>query len=359
MTADAPTIYRTALMESLDQQVFHQVARWLDDGRSCWLCTVVATIGAAPRPVGSLLACNRDGAVVGSLSGGCVEDDLLEKLRSGELAITHPLIVEYGVTPEQNERLGLPCGGRLQVLVEHWHPDVLLPLRQLIQLLDQRRIARRYLDLDNSTWRVEEAAEFAALALADKTLQQSYGPRFQLLLVGAGEIARCLAAMARMLDYRVLVCDPRPQLIAQWSDLDGHAEVELLRCMPDDAVRDYCGDDPHSIVITLTHDPRIDDMALMEALQRNLFYVGALGSERTSAKRRERLQQLDLSPAQIAKLHAPVGLNIGSKRPPEIAIAILAELTALRSQELRHQELRGQGLRHQEPSASGTKNCLA
>lgn len=319
-------------MESLEQQVFQQVARWLAVGKSCWLCTVVKTVGAAPRPIGSLLACNAEGDVVGSLSGGCVEEDLLEKLRGGELVISAPQIVEYGVTAEQNERLGLPCGGRLHVLVEHWsaQPVLLDALHRMTMLLQQRRIVRRQLDLVSGRWQVEEIAEFVGLSLTSQSMVQGYGPRFQLLLIGAGEIARCLAVMASMLDYRVLVCDPRPQMIAQWSEIQDSPDVELLRCMPDDAVRNYCGNDSHSIVITLTHDPRIDDMALMEALRLNLFYVGALGSGRTSAKRRERLLQLDLSQAQIDALHAPVGLDIGSKRPPEIAIAILAELCSLR-----------------------------
>lgn len=266
---------------------------------------------------------------MGSLSGGCVEDDLLEKLRSGEMTIERPQIVEYGVTAEQNERLGLPCGGRLQVLVERWLPDADLraALQQLSALLAQRRIAQRELDLNTGAWRILESADFVPLAYSTTVLKQCYGPRFQLLLIGAGEVARCLAAMAQMLDYRVLVCDPRADLIAQWT----LPSVELLQCMPDDAVREHCLNDARSIVITLTHDPRIDDMALMEALQHDLFYVGALGSERTSQKRRERLLQLDINPTQIARLHAPVGLAIGSKRPPEIAIAILAELTQLRA----------------------------
>lgn len=317
-------------MDSIDQQVFQQVRRWLNTGKACWLCTVVNTIGASPRPIGSLLAYSEDGEQIGSLSGGCVEDDLLEKLHSGRLQIAQPQILEYGVTPEENERLGLPCGGRLQVLVEHWQasPHVRSEVEKLHGLLQQRKIAVRHLNLNNGAWRIDEAHKFLPLALTETALTQFYGPRLQLLLIGAGEVARSVAAMAQMLDYRVLVCDPRKHMIEQWS-LDG---VELLNCMPDDAVREHCKDDAHSIVITLTHDPRIDDMALMEALQHDLFYVGALGSERTSAARRERLRQLDLAEEQIAKLHAPVGLKIGSKRPPEIAIAILAELTQLRSE---------------------------
>lgn len=316
-------------MDSIDQQVFQQVRRWLNTDTSCWLCTVVATIGAAPRPIGSLLAYSEHGELAGSLSGGCVEDDLLAKLHNGELKIDKPQVLEYGVTAEENERLGLPCGGRLQILVEHWPASdtVRAQVDRLHALLQQRKVAKRLLDLATGLWRIEEAKSFSALELTSTHLTHFYGPRFQLLLIGAGEVARSLAAMAQMLDYRVLVCDPRKQMIEQWS-LGG---VELINDMPDDAVREHCKDDAHSIVITLTHDPRIDDMALMEALQHELFYIGALGSERTSAARRKRLQQLELSETQIAKLHAPVGLNIGSKRPPEIAIAILAELTQLRS----------------------------
>lgn len=316
-------------MDSIDQQVFQQVRRWLNADTACWLCTVVATVGASPRPVGSLLAYSEDGELAGSLSGGCVEDDLLAKLRGGELIVDKPKILEYGVSAEENERLGLPCGGRLHVLVEHWPATnaVLAQLEQLHSLLQQRKTAVRRLDLTTGLWRIDAAQQFAPLELTSLALTQFYGPRLQMLLIGAGEVARSLAAMAQLLDYRVLVCDPRRPMIEQWN-LDG---VELLHCMPDDAVREHCNDDAHSIVITLTHDPRIDDMALMEALQHDLFYVGALGSERTSAARRKRLLQLDLSEAQIEKLHAPVGLKIGSKRPPEIAIAILAELTQLRS----------------------------
>lgn len=316
-------------MDSIDQQVFQQVRRWLKADTSCWLCTVAATIGAAPRPIGSLLAYSEHGELAGSLSGGCVEDDLLAKLKNGELKIDKPQVLEYGVTAEENERLGLPCGGRLHVLVEHWSASdaIRAQVEQLHSLLQQRKVALRRLDLTTGLWRIEEAKSFSTLELTETTLTQFYGPRFQLLLIGAGEVARSLAAMAQMLDYRVLVCDPRKHMIEQWN-LDG---IELINGMPDDVVREHCNDDAHSIVITLTHDPRIDDMALMEALQHDLFYVGALGSERTSASRRKRLQQLDLTEAQIAKLHAPVGLKIGSKRPPEIAIAILAELTQLRA----------------------------
>ena len=316
-------------MDTIDQQVLRQLQQWLRGGQACWLCTIVNTLGSAPRPVGSLLACNEDGQVVGSLSGGCVEDDLLERLSRHEMARTGPELVEYGVTAEENERLGLPCGGRLEVLVERAGARQLPALDTIIDCLDRRGCCRRELDLESGEMRVTPTDHFQPLVCAGGMLGQSFGPRYLLVLVGAGQLARSLAQLAMMLDYRVLVCDPRPAMIADWN-LSG---VELVQGMPDDVVRERVAD-RFSLVITLTHDPRIDDMALMEALASPAGYVGALGSVRTSAKRRKRLPQLGLSQQQIDRLHAPVGLSIGSKTPPEIAIAIFAELTSLRRQGL-------------------------
>ena len=158
-------------------------------------------------------------------------------------------------------------------------------------------------------------------------LSQDFGPRLHLLLVGANELARCISELATAMDYAVTVCDPRRDRIDQFPV----SAVDTVCAMPDDVVRERASDS-HSLVITLTHDPRIDDMALMEALQSEACYVGALGSERTSAKRRERLLLLDLSEADIGRLHAPVGLPIGSKSAMEIAVAIMAELVQLKAQ---------------------------
>lgn len=314
-------------MESDDLLVFRQLAAWRASGIDAWLATVAATLGAAPRPVGSLFACNAAGDRVGSLSGGCIEEELMAQLANGVLAPAQPMQLEYGVTPEQNERLGLPCGGRLRILVEPWPARRIDALPLLIEQLAQRRVVERRLDLASGAWEIATPPRFAPLSIDATALRHCYGPRFQLLLIGAGEIARALAVVAQMLDYRVVVCDPRERMAQSWS-LEG---VEVRCALPDDVVLELCRDDHYSAVITLTHDPRIDDMALMEALRLDLFYVGALGSTRTSAKRRERLRQLDLDDAEIGRLHAPVGLDIGSKRPAEIAIAILAELTALRA----------------------------
>lgn len=313
-------------MKTAEEWVFDRVLPWLRAGQQVWLCTIVSTVGASPRPVGSLLGMNAAGELVGSLSGGCIEDDLLAGIRRGDLAAEQPVVELFGVTAQENERLGLPCGGRLEVLVEPLRALHIEPIQKVLATLARRDCVRRQVDLEHGRWQLQAIDSAGALQRSARSLQQDFGPRLHLLLVGSNELARCIAELATAMDYAVTVCDPREDRLAQWSV----AGVNTLRAMPDDAVR-QCASDRHSLVITLTHDPRIDDMALMEALQSKACYVGALGSERTSEKRRQRLQQLDLTQAQIARLHAPVGLPIGSKSAMEIAVAVMAQLIQVRA----------------------------
>ena len=323
-------------MENADYQVLSQLTRWIAAGETSWLCTVVKTWGSSPRPVGALLCCNSRGEMAGSLSGGCVEDDLLEKLRQGKLAQDRPATLVYGATDEDQVRYNLPCGGQLHIVIEPFadqqHID---SLQHIVERLAQRECTERRVDLQTGAIQITDQPRYKHLEFsgdcgqpeAQGTLTQTYGPRYQLFLIGASQVSMYVATIARTLDYQVLVCDPRPEVLAQWP-VEG---VQLISEMPDDAVRRYAND-PFSAIIALTHDPRIDDMGLMEALKTEAFFVGAMGSTRTSAKRRERLLQLELTSAEIDRLHAPVGLPIGSKTPAEIAVAILAQLTALRHQ---------------------------
>ncbi len=319
-------------MQAVDKEVFDKVLEWLTAGQSCWLATVVATWGSSPRPVGSLLACNAQGHIVGSLSGGCVEDDLLEKLTNGEIAADKAQFFEYGITAEETERLGLPCGGHLSIIVEPQSAND-LSIKQfslLCHTLEQRNCVQRTVNLTTQQTQVSPVESHQALIWnqQDQILTQTYGPKFQLFIIGAGMVGKYLAQMAQLLDYEVTVCDPRKEMLDQF-EVTG---TRLINDMPDDAVRNHA-QDPATAVVALTHDPRIDDMGLMEALTTDAFYIGALGSKRTSSSRRERLKALDLTDEQINQLHAPIGLPIGSKTPPEIAIAILAEITAVRKQQ--------------------------
>jgi len=319
-------------MKNADQLVLGKLVEWVESGKKSWLCTVVKTWGSSPRPVGSLLSCNIDGEIAGSLSGGCVEDDLIEKLQQGDIAKDKPETMIYGETQEESDRFGLPCGGQLHIIIEPMAPSMPTDhLRTIVDHLDKRQCIERTLDIFSGNFDVNTVPRFQHLQLSSAAagnaqLKQTYGPRFQLFLIGAGPVSIYLAQMAQALDYQVLVCDPRPQMIEQWP-VEG---VQLVNAMPDDAVEAHA-DDKFSAIVALTHDPRIDDMGLMQALKTNAFFVGAMGSERTSAKRRERLLQLELTESEIARLHAPVGLPIGSKTPAEIAISILAQLTSLRA----------------------------
>lgn len=316
-------------MQAVDTEVLSSVATWLLRGDPCWLATVVATWGSSPRPVGSLLACDRDGHVVGSLSGGCVEDDLLEKLVAGELARSTPQCFRYGITAEETERLGLPCGGHLDIVVEPLRPADVEHFEAVLSALEERRWVERVVDLRTGNHHLRRVDQHRPLNYDDagQRLTQTFGPRYQLFIIGAGMVSRYLAELALMLDYAVTVCDPREQLLGDFA-VPG---ATCIAAMPDDAIKAHAND-PASAIVALTHDPRIDDMGLMEALKAPAFYVGAMGSSRTSASRRERLAALDLSEQEIARLHAPIGLPIGSKTPPEIAIAVIAEITAVRKQ---------------------------
>jgi xanthine dehydrogenase accessory factor len=309
------------MMESTDLEVLSTTLRWREEGSDVVLVTVVKTWGSSPRPPGSLLAIREDGLLCGSVSGGCIEEDLRARIKGA--MPTRAEVVTYGVTREESRRIGLPCGGTLELVMEPLG-DV-DRLRALVTALRDRDIVRRRLHLADGSVTLLPAEPGYGLDYDGKILATTHGPSWRLLLIGAGQLSRYLAEMALALDYEVIVCDPREEYLEAWS-VEG---VSLDRGMPDDVVRARASD-IRSAVVTLTHDPKLDDMALLEALISDAFYVGALGSRASTEKRRERLASLDVPEAALASLHGPVGLPIGSKTPPEIAVSILAELTAVR-----------------------------
>lgn len=311
-------------MDSVDLQVLRSAREWVKAGRGAVMATVVRTWGSAPRPIGALTAIRDDGMVVGSVSGGCIEDDLIALVRSGELVKDKPVTTKYGITAEEAKRFGLPCGGTLELVVEPLMGKS--GLDELLARVERHELAMRTLDMESGRVTIDSAKWPDQLAFDGKTLVTVHGPRWRLLIIGAGQLSKYLAQMAQALDYQVAVCDPREEYANTW-DVAG---AELKRGMPDDVVTEM-NLDGHSAVVTLTHDPKLDDMALLEALKSPAFYVGAIGSRKNNDARRKRLAEFDLSQQEIGRLHGPVGLKIGSKTPPEIAIAILAEMTALRN----------------------------
>ncbi len=310
-------------MDAIDYEVLRRAVDWQDRGQKPWLITVLATWGSAPRPPGSLLAIAESGELAGSVSGGCVEEDLRHRLSTEPFS--SPGRLSYGVSGEDARRFGLPCGGRLELLVEQPESDA---LRELFQALRQRRLVSRRLDLETGAASLHPASGSEPPFYWDETagvVVKLFGPAWQLLLIGGGQIADYLTEIATTLDYRVFICDPREE----YAGRRDAAKAEWLPGMPDDVVRDWATDE-RCAVITLAHDPKLDDMALMEALISPAFYVGALGSRASHEKRRERLRGLGLSESALGRLHAPVGLALGSRTPSEIAVAIAAELIAAR-----------------------------
>jgi xanthine dehydrogenase accessory factor len=310
-------------MDSLDLQVLGQAREWRAAGHAVWLVTVIETWGSAPRPPGALLAMRDDGLVVGSVSGGCVEDDLIDRVRNGE-RVAAPSLITYGVTKEEAARFGLPCGGNLRLVQEplgatSWVDEVL-------ERTARHELVARVVDLASGTVRVESARRGEAFGFDGKTMRALYGPRWRMLVIGAGQLSRALAQMALGLDFEVIVCDPREEYHLTW-DVPG---TTFSTAMPDDLAIELQLD-PHTAVVAVTHDPKLDDLVLLEALKSPAFYIGALGSRGNTAKRKDRLAMFDLSEAEIERLHGPIGLDIGSRTPAEIAVSILAEVVAVKN----------------------------
>jgi xanthine dehydrogenase accessory factor len=308
------------VMDNVDTQVLRKAADWLAEGRRVVLGTIVRTWGSAPRPVGSLVAIRDDGLVTGSVSGGCIEDDLVDKVRGRAIALALPQRVKYGVTAEDAFRFGLPCGGTLELVLEPLGPQSqLVPL--LERVLAGRQTVRR-LDMASGAVRLEDGDGRDVLRATDSELVSVHGPRLRLLVIGAGQLTHYVAQMALACDYSVTICDPREEYADGWL-VPG---TELVRTMPDDTVI-AMKPDRNTAIIALTHDPKLDDLALMEALRSDAFYVGAIGSQKNQAARKERLLEFGVSAEQMTRLHGPVGLKNGARTPPEIAVSIMAELT--------------------------------
>jgi len=321
-------------MESLDLRVLGDVLEWRKAGHAVTLVTVVETWGSAPRPPGALLAVRDDGVVSGSVSGGCVEDDLIARSRAsfkqvvpGEPALAKPGMIVYGASKEEVTRFGLPCGGTLRLVQEPVVDSTWVD--QLLKRTADHQLVARSLTLATGGVQLSSALRGQGIAFDGTTLTTVFGPKWRLLLIGAGQLSQAVAQIAGMLDFEVLVCDPREEYAATF--IQGAPNIQRLEGMPDDVVREMLPDG-HTAIVALTHDPKLDDMALIEALQSSAFYVGALGSRRNQETRKQRLaEHFDLTDAELARLHGPVGLALGAKTPAEIAVSILAEIVQVKN----------------------------
>lgn len=307
---------------------------WLQSGARVALATVVQTWGSAPRQPGAQLAIRADGTMMGSVSGGCVEGavvfEAMEALQDGK-----PRLLTYGVADDLAFEVGLACGGTIRILVEPIGPDAPALHPDMLADLVAARAARQPLalltDLDSFTRQLvgPDAPGLADRFRADRSGPDEAGqmitvhnPPLRLVIVGAVHIAQALVPMARLAGYDPVVVDPR-DAFASDARFPG---VTLLRDWPDEAL-DALGLDARTAVVTLTHDSKLDDPAIIAALRSDVFYLGSLGSTRTHAKRLDRLRSEGLTDTDFARIHAPVGLNIGARTPSEIAVATLAQIT--------------------------------
>ncbi|WP_127561526.1 XdhC family protein [Nioella ostreopsis] len=308
---------------------------WHRQGKGAALATVIETWGSAPRPVGSQLVISGEGDMEGSVSGGCVEGavviEAIDCLEGGTATV-----LEFGVADEQAFAVGLACGGRIRVLVEP--VGRVIPVEMLEALVDARAGREQVayvVNPDTGQRRLVTGqgdvleAEIAERFRTDKSGFEGdwfigiHNPPLRMAIVGAVHIAQALVPMARLAGYDPVVIDPRPAFGAE-ARFPGET---LMEDWPDEALAAY-GLDPRTAVVTLTHDPKLDDPAIRAALGSDCFYLGCLGSTRTHAKRVERLTEAGFSADQIARIHGPVGLDIGAQGPAEIAISIMAEITS-------------------------------
>ena len=308
---------------------------WHREGRHAALATVVETWGSAPRPVGSQLAISGASDIMGSVSGGCVEGavvvEALEALSDGR-----PRLLTFGVSDDEAFAVGLACGGTIRVLVEP--VGSALPEAMLAEICAARAARKPIAHVVNlETWEARVTAgpgdpladAIATRFRSDKSGQEEGGwfiaihnPPLRMIVVGAVHIAQPLVQMARLTGYDPILIDPREAFGAA----ERFPGEKISHDWPDEAMAAH-GLDARTAVVTLTHDPKIDDPAIVAALNSDAFYLGCLGSTRTHAKRLDRLAEHGLTEAQVARIHAPVGLNIGAKSPAEIAVAILAQIT--------------------------------
>lgn len=316
-------------MENLDVMVLRAIHQWRQHQQHAVLVTVVRTWGSSPRPIGSIMALSDDGSVMGSVSGGCIEDDLIAQYSGGKLATLDagkpPMLIKYGITADEAHRFGLPCGGTIELLLE-FNPDPAL-LSALIRQLEQGKLVRRTVELDTGKVTLEATSAPAELEIDHNTLTNTFGPEYRMLLIGAGQLTEYLTTMALFNGFAVTVCDPREEYRRGWSV----PNVSVVTGMPDDVVNAF-KPDARTCIIALTHDPKLDDLALLEALHSPAFYVGAIGSRKNNRARRARMiEHFNETEQSLSKLRGPIGIYIGSKTPSEIAVSVMAEVIAVKN----------------------------
>lgn len=317
-------------MQYLDIRVINHALSWLAEGRPIWLCTVLSTYGSSPRGPGSLLAATADGQAIGSLSGGCVEEDFLERITRGELSEPVSTLC-YGEGSRLSPELTLPCGGILEIMVERLLPTqaTYTHLQEMRRALNCEAALCREVSLSSGIAHLVEDDQAAERVSRHYSGDEEWAriritPAICLVIAGISTVTEYCAQFAQALGFEVIVCDPRPEACHAFPAVG----VTVLEQLPSRYLSEQ-GANSATAVVALTHDPRIDDLAMIEAVRTEAFYIGVMGSARTSAKRAERLRRSGgLNDNEIARIQMPIGVAIGSKTPAQIALAILTDILA-------------------------------
>ena len=324
-------------MQLTDIHVIQQTHDWLNNNKTVWLCTILATYGSAPRPIGSIFA--TDGNIrAGSISGGCLEDAFIDLINQGRFNKSSEVFVYGNHSNDDNLVKELPCGGTIRLLVERIQANEqsINYLQHWLNVVQQAKAFCRTIDIGSATLHeiecLNDECQNAVIETnneTENTITLNYAQVFSLLIVGIGQVSEDVAKLGLMSGFDVKICDMRRELASSWQFDKQRNGIDVTWMSPDLFIEKFAN--KRSAVLALAHDPKIDDTALMSVFDSQAFYIGAMGSTRTTAKRVERLQRIcDINESQLKRLHAPIGLNIGSKTPMEIAISIMADVIRCR-----------------------------
>ena len=314
-------------MSDLDD-IFTPTSIWLKNKEKVALATVISTWGSAPRKVGGQMAINNFGEIIGSVSGGCVESSVITEAKAA-IEDRQIKIKDYGISDDMAWEVGLACGGELKILIQPLEENDEIILKTAKKIYDREPVTLIVNCKSGERKIVEsDSLNFKKISFLDKENQIFYhavSPKPRLFVVGAGHISQSLVSMAQITGYEVILIDPREH----FANKKRFPECKIINEWPDDALKNFNLNET-SHLVTLTHDPKIDDPALIKVLNSNIGYVGSLGSKRTHEKRIIRLNSNGIDKEKLSKIHSPIGLDISSKTPEEISISILAELTQFR-----------------------------
>lgn len=294
---------------------------WLKQKKRIALATVISTWGSSPRPVGGQMAIDENGEIIGSVSGGCIEGSVISEginsINDGKSRIK-----DYGISNDMAWEVGLACGGELKVLIQplNFEDEIVY---SIVDSIEKREVVKLKIDCSTGYRKIDKTIgnQISHFDESKNEFIHIIDPKPRLFIIGAVHIAQALVSLANVADFEIILIDPRDHFATK----DRFPNCKIINEWPDEALSRFHLD-KSSHLVTLTHDPKIDDLALIYCMKKNFGYIGSLGSKKTHGKRCERLLEKGFNNEELSKIHAPIGLDIKAKTPAEIATSILAEI---------------------------------